>query len=61
MSRTKDVTEWVELAARLEVANPKKHDELLSAMKQIVEAQECIAQFDWQLLFRPRPYKRYQA
>lgn len=61
MNRTKDVTEWTDLAARLEVVCPEKHDELLEALRQIVETQETIARFDWQLLFGTRPSKRYMA
>lgn len=61
MNRTKDVSEWTELAARLAAAGPDKYDELLEAMRQIVEAQETLAAFDWQLLFGARPSKRYLA
>lgn len=56
-----DVAEWLELAKRLAIAGPEKYAELLEAMRKIVEAQETIAAFDWQLLFGERPNKRYQA
>ena len=59
--KTVDVKEWVDLAARLAAAGPEKYDELLSAMRQIVEAQEEIAQHDGQLFFGGRPRKRYIA
>lgn len=56
-----DVGEWSALGAKLAELNEKKFDELLDAMRGIVEAQECLAQFDWQLMFRARPSKRYRA
>jgi len=56
-----DVSEWMDLAARLAIAGPSKYDELLQALRQIVEVQEEIARFDWQLLFGERPSKRYHA
>jgi hypothetical protein len=56
-----DVKEWAELGMRLSVVGPEKFAELLSALRKIVEAQELISKFDWQLLFRRRPNKRYQA
>jgi hypothetical protein len=56
-----DVIEWAELGARLAVVGPDKFAELIDAMRKIVDAQEMIAKFDWQLLFRDRPSKRYLA
>lgn len=56
-----DVTEWAELGARLAEAGPEKYAEVLDAIRKITEAQELIAQFDWQLLFGERPSKRYHA
>ena len=56
-----DVVEWTDLGARLATAGPEKYDEILVALRKIVEAQELIAEFDWQLLFGERPSKRYQA
>lgn len=53
--------EWSELGAKLAVLGPEKFGSLLDALRKIVEAQEVIASFDWQLLFRGRPRKRYQA
>lgn len=56
-----DVMEWSELGARLATAGRAKFDEVLEAVRKIVEAQETIAEFDWQLLFGERPSKRYHA
>lgn len=56
---TKD--EWMALAERLMAAGPEKFHEVLRSLREVVEAQEIIAKFDWQLLMRGRPRKRYQA
>jgi hypothetical protein len=56
-----DVTEWSELGAKLAEVGPRKFESLLDALRKIVEAQETIAEFDWQLPFRGRPGKRYEA
>lgn len=56
-----DVSEWSELGARLAIAGPDKYAEIIEAVRKIVEAQEIIAEFDWQLLFGERPSKRYHA
>lgn len=56
-----DIIEWTEIGARLAEAGPAKYDEILQALRKIVDAQELIASFDWQLLFGERPSKRYQA
>jgi len=56
-----DVVEWTELGARLLEAGPEKYDEILTALRKIVETQEVLREFDWQLLFGERPSKRYQA
>lgn len=56
---TVDVVEWSELGARLAEVNQAKYEQLLTAMRQIVEAQELLAEFDWQLFMRARPNKRY--
>lgn len=56
-----DVAEWTELGARLMEANEPKFEQLLEALRKIVDAQELIAAFDWQLFLRQRPGKRYQA
>ena len=55
------IERWADLGRRLLLANPDKFAELLDALEKIVEAQEVIARFDWQLLFRGRPRKRYLA
>lgn len=56
-----DVDEWTELGARLVAAGPEKYVEMLDALRRIVDAQEEISRFDWQLLFGRRPSKRYRA
>lgn len=53
--------EWRDLGEELADVGPDKFAELLQAMRLIVEAQRTIARFDWQLLFRGRPRKRYLA
>lgn len=55
------MAEWTELGRRLAIAGPRKFTEIVSAIGKIVEAQETIASFDWQLLFGKRPNKRYRA
>lgn len=61
MPKVIDVSEWAELGARLAEVSPRKFEELLGATRKIVDAQETIAQFDWQLLFGERPSKRYEG
>jgi hypothetical protein len=58
---TLNIEEWADLGTRLAIAGPEKYEEIVSALREIVDAQETIAQFDWQLLFGKRPSKRYQA
>ena len=53
--------EWLQLAERLYEAGPEKFDEALGAMRELVDAQEIIARFDWQLMARGRPRKQYRA
>jgi hypothetical protein len=53
--------EWVALGEQLAELNPEKHREVLDGMRDLVEAQRIIARFDWQLMFRGRPRKRYHA
>lgn len=53
--------EWNELAERLFDAGPEKFYEVLRGLRDVVEAQEIIARFDWQLLHRGRPRKVYRA
>lgn len=60
-TETTDIGEWLELGHRLAIAGPEKYDEIVDALRKIVDAQETIATFDWQLLFGKRPSKRYQA
>jgi hypothetical protein len=54
-------TELLELGERLLAAGPDKFYEVLRGLREVVEAQEIIARFDWQLMHRGRPRKRYQA
>ena len=57
--KTRD--EWMALAERLLEVGPDKFSEVLEGMRDVVEAQEIIARFDWQLLHRGRPRKVYRA
>lgn len=52
---------WVELGERLKAVGPEKFDEVLEGLRDVVEAQEIIARFDWQLMHRGRPRKTYRA
>jgi hypothetical protein len=56
-----EMSEWTELGARLALAGPEKFDEMLEALRKIVDVQETISGYDWQLLFGSRPSKRYRA
>ena len=57
-----DFAEWVELGMRLRQAGPEKHEQVVRRLRDVVDAQETIASFDWQLVFRSgRPRKRYLA
>lgn len=58
-----DVSECAALLVRLAIASPEKYDEIVGALRQIVDHAETLASFDWQLLFgvRPSSCKRYQA
>lgn len=53
--------ELIELGERLMAAGPQKFYEVLRGLREVVEAQEIIARFDWQLLHRGRPRKVYRA
>lgn len=53
--------EWLRLAERLFASSPEKHEEALRAMREIVDASEVIARYDWQLMLRGRPRKQYRA
>lgn len=53
--------EWMRLAERLYAAGPDKFHEVLVGMRDVVEATEIIAGYDWQLMHRGRPRKRYHA
>jgi hypothetical protein len=41
--RVVDLCEWSALARRLERVNSERHDELLRALREIVEAEETLA------------------
>lgn len=57
-----EMAEWIELGMRLRTAGPEKHEQVMETLRQVVDAQETIAAFDWQLAFRTsRPRKRYRA
>lgn len=53
--------EWIALGERLLEVGPEKFYEVLKGLRDVVEAQEIIARFDWQLMHRGRPRKRYDA
>lgn len=53
--------EWQALAERLLAAGPDKFHEVMRGLRDVVEAQETIAKFDWQLMLRGRPRKVYRA
>lgn len=61
MPKVLSVDEWTELGETLAKVGPEKFEQLLLALRKIVEAQEVISTFDWHLMFRNRPSKRYQA
>jgi hypothetical protein len=50
--------EWVALGERLLAVCPEKFLEVLRGLRELIEAQEIIARFDWQLPFRGRPRKK---
>lgn len=52
---------WVALGDRLASACREKFNEVIKSIEHVVEAQEVLAKFDWQLWFRGRPRKRYTA
>lgn len=53
--------ELLSLGERLLAAGPDKFYEIMRGLRDVVEAQEIIAKFDWQLLHRGRPRKVYRA
>lgn len=56
------MAEWVALGDRLAVAGPEKLQEVIEKLREVADAQEIIAKFDGQLIFRGRrPTKRYLA
>lgn len=54
-------SEWVALGERLLCVCPEKFREVVRGLRDLIEAEEIIARFDWQLLFRGRPKKKYLA
>lgn len=50
-----------ELGRRLLELCPEKVDHVIDALRKVLDAQETLARFDWQLPFRGRPRKRYLA
>jgi hypothetical protein len=56
------LAEWIELGLRLAHADPARRERVMVSLRRAVEAQEVIAEFDWQLALRAgRPTKRYDA
>lgn len=54
--------EWYELGERLRRASPGRYRSLVSRIREMVEGQEALADFDHQLVLRARrPSKRYSA
>lgn len=51
----------MDLGRRLLEASPEKFTQVLEALAKVLEVQETLARFDWQLPFRGRPRKRYLA
>lgn len=57
-----ELAEWIALGMRLRAAGPEKHEQVMEGLRHVVDAQETIASFDWQLALRTsRPRKRYRA
>lgn len=52
---------WEKLGAELLEASPDKFAEVVAGLRDVVEAQHILARYDWQLMFRGRPRKRYEA
>lgn len=52
---------WALLGERLAVAGPEKFDQVVERLTDVVEAQELISEYDYQLFLRGRPRKRYLA
>lgn len=54
--------EWDELGERLRVASPSHFERALELVRKIVDARESLAEYDGQLMLRPkRTLKRYTA
>lgn len=57
-----EIAEWLELGMRLRSAGPEKYEQVVESLRRVVDAQEKISDFDWQLMLRRgRPTKRYEA
>jgi len=52
---------WLDLGALLLEVSPEKFDEVMRGLRDVIEAQTILAKYDWQLMFRGRPRKRYHA
>lgn len=62
MMDERTLAEWILVGDRLAVAGPEKLMDVLERLEAVAEAQELIAEYDWQLFLRPRrPTKRYEA
>jgi len=53
--------QWAALGAALRELDEAKFEEVQSGLRDLIEAQQIIARYDWQLMFRGRPRKRYHA
>lgn len=54
-------TEWLKLGEELLAVNAEKFHEVVGGLRDVIEAQQIIARFDWQLMHRGRPRKVYRA
>lgn len=53
--------EWLAIGERLRTLDPEKYREVVGGLREVIEAQEIIARYDSQLLYRGRPRKKYVA
>jgi hypothetical protein len=56
-----EIAEWLSFGMRLKAAGEEKYAEVVASLELVVAAQETLAEFDWQLMFRSRPGKQYTA
>ena len=53
--------EWIALGEQLREVDEAKYVEVMAGLRDLIDAQRIIRRFDWQLMFRGRPRKRYHA